>query len=286
MNKNKLKIIRLSSKIFLNLGGRRILRLMSIDETKIADRLVKGVTDNNEIIEIHGLKIKKSKTARLTILTGENEPSTTALIEKELKPGMNVLDLGANYGWFTLISSKIIGNTGHVFSFEPDPNLMKTLKENVALNDLTNVSFFPVAISNISGNAKLSLNPDYPTRNKVNSKTLLENTINIDTISVDEFCEQKDLKVDFIKMDIEGSEVKAFEGMKKTLLNNPKIKMIVEFNPHAISDVGSSPEDFITFLQQYGLIFEVIDEHKKDRLNPITKKQLLKSDVVNLFCHK
>jgi len=87
-------------------------------------------------------------------------------------------------------------------------------------------------------------------------------------------------------MDIEGSEVKAFEGMKKIFLNNPKIKLVVEFNPEAISDVGSSTEDFITFLEQYGLIFEVIDEHKKGRLNPITKKQLLKSEVVNLFCHK
>jgi hypothetical protein len=118
------------------------------------------------------------------------------------------------------------------------------------------------------------------------SKTLFENCIDIDTISIDEFCEQNDVKVDFIKMDIEGSEVKAFEGMKKTFLKNPKIKMIVEFNPQAISDVGSSPEDFITFLEQYGLIFEVIDENKKNKLNPITKKQLLKSNVVNLFCHK
>lgn len=286
MNKNKLKIIRLFSKIFLALGGRRILRLMSIDETKIADKLVKSVISTNEIIEIHGIKITKSKTARLTILTGENEPSTTALIEKELKPGMNILDLGANFGWFTLISSKIVGKTGHVYALEPDPNLIRTLKDNVKLNDLDNVSYFPLAASNKSGTAKLSLNASYPTRNRVESKTLFENCIDIDTISIDEFCEQNDVKVDFIKMDIEGSEVKAFEGMKKTFLNNPKIKMIVEFNPQAISDVGSSPEDFITFLEQYGLIFEVIDENKKNKLNPITKKQLLKSNVVNLFCHK
>jgi len=286
MNERKLKSIRLFSKIFLSLGGRRILRSMSIDETKIADNLVKRATGNNVIIEIHGIKIRKSKTTRLTILTGENEPSTTALIEKELKTGMNFLDIGANYGWFTLISSKIVGKTGHVYAFEPDPNLMETLKDNVKLNNLKNVSFLPLAVSNKSGNAKLSLNTSYPTRNRVDSKTLFENTIDVDTISIDEFCEQNNVKVDFIKMDIEGSEVKALKGMKKTFLNNPKIKMVIEFNPQAISDVGSSPEDFADFLEQYGLTIEVIAEHKKGKLKLITKKQLQKSNVVNLYCHK
>jgi len=286
MNESKLKLIRLFSKIFLSLGGRRILRSMKIDETKIADNLVKRATGNNVIIEIHGIKIRKSKTARLTILTGENEPSTTALIEKELKTGMNFLDIGANYGWFTLISSNIVERTGHVYAFEPDPNLMEILKDNVKLNNLKNVSFLPLAVSNKSGNAKLSLNTSYPTRNRVDSKTLFENTIDVDTISIDEFCEQNNVKVDFIKMDIEGSEVKALEGMKKTFLDNPKIKMVIEFNPQAISDVGSSPEDFADFLEQYGLTIEVIAKHKKGKLKLITKKQLLKSNVVNLYCHK
>ena len=123
MNENKLKLIRLVTRFFLKIGGRKILHSIGIDETKLADDFVKRAMGNNGFIEIHGLKIKKNKTARLTILTGENEPSTTSIVEKEVKTGMTVLDLGANYGWFSLICSKIIGESGHVYSFEPDPRV-------------------------------------------------------------------------------------------------------------------------------------------------------------------
>jgi len=286
MNENKLKLIRLVTRLFLKIGGRKILHSIGIDETKLADDFVKRATGNNRFIEIHGLKIKKNRTARLTILTGENEPSTTSIVEKEVKTGMTVLDLGANFGWFSLICSKIIGESGHVYAFEPDPHLIETLKDNLKLNNMKNVSVIPFAVSNKSDKARLSLNDSYPTRNRLESKTLFENTIDVKTISMDEFCEQNNLKVDFIKMDIEGSEVKAVEGMKKIILENQNIKMILEFNPKAISDVGSSPEDLVAFLEQYDLTFEIIDEHKKDILKPITKKQLLKSETVNLFCHK
>jgi len=103
---SKLFFIRILSKFAMKLGGRKILRTMGIDETKLADKFVKSVTPSNGILEVNELKIKANETARMTILTGENEPSTTSLIKKELKPGMLVLDLGANFGWFTLISSK------------------------------------------------------------------------------------------------------------------------------------------------------------------------------------
>jgi len=72
-------IIRVCSKIFLSLKGRKILRLMNIDETKIADKLVNKVIKDNEIIEIHGIKITKNKTTRLIILTGEHEPPVMTL---------------------------------------------------------------------------------------------------------------------------------------------------------------------------------------------------------------
>jgi len=283
---SKLFFIRILSKFAMKLGGRKILRTMGIDETKLADKFVKSVTPSNGIIEVNGLKIKASKTARMTILTGENEPSTTSLIKKELKPGMRVLDLGANFGWFTLISSKIVGESGHVYAFEPDPSLMESLKTNVKLNKMNNVSFVPLAVSNKSGTGKLSLNPTYPTRNRLDSKIPLENTVDVNTISIDDFCEKNHVIVDFIKMDVEGSEVKALEGMKKTILASPKIKIVSEFNPGAISGVGSSPEDFINFLEQHGFTIKKIDENKKEILKTIKKEEFTKSDVCNLYCFK
>jgi len=287
MNENKLKLIQSFSRVFLRIGGRRFLRMIGIDETKLADIFLKQMSENNEIIHIHGLKIKKSKTTRLSFLTGENEPEVTEILEKELKDGMKILDLGANFGWFTLIAAKKVGMSGNVYAFEPDPTLADALKTNVKLNNLDNVSIIPFAVSNKSSISKFSLNPLYPTRNRLESKTLSENIIDVKTISIDDFCEKNQLIVDFIKMDVEGSEVKALEGMKNTIISNPKLKIVTEFNQKAIVDVGSSPEDLINLLEGYGYTINEVIKNKNGYVKRVSKKKLLSNArVCNLYCYK
>ena len=289
MSNIKLKALRLVSKFLMKTTGNFLKRKQFSGLTyRVADFLVKNTLSDDKIFEIQGFKMKGGKTTRLPILMGDVEPSTTELIKREVKTGMIAFDLGANIGWFTLWLSKLVGEVGHVFSFEPNPDVFEVLKENVKLNKLSNVSVFCLAVSNKSGIAKYSLNPKQEAANRLESSTMTENTIDVETITLDEFCEKHNLKFDFIKMDIEGSEPKAFEGMKKSVSSNPKIKIVMEFLPSAINDVGSSPEDFINSLEQSGFIIKEIDEDKLGKLKSIKKDELLKikNKRPNLYCYR
>jgi len=288
-NQSKIKISfgQFIFKSLLKLKIRKLIKKMGIDETKFADYFVGQFMNEDGIYQIDGFKLKKGRTTRLPILTGESEPSQTELMKKIVKPGMIVFDLGANFGWFSLVLSKLVGSSGRVYSFEADPTLTDILKENIELNNLSNISVQSMAVSNKEGVSKFSLNKSYDTRNQLDSISNSENTINVKVISLDEFCKKEKLKkVDFIKMDIEGSEPKALEGMKKIISDNPQIKIITEFNQNAMSDVGSSPEYLINLLHDAGFIIEEIIEKTPGKLKKINKDELLEKKVCNCYCFK
>ena len=286
-NKIKLTLGKFFFKSLLKLGVRNFVAKLGIDETKLADYFVKQFVNEDGIYEIEGFKLKKGRTTRLPILTGEIEPSQTDLMKKIVKPSMNVFDLGANFGWFTLVLSKLVGSSGQVYSFEADPYLVNILEENVKLNNFSNISIQPIAVSNKTGTSKFSLNEFYDTRSQLDSISHSKNTIDVKITSLDDFCLKENLKkVDLIKMDIEGSELKTLEGMRKIILDNPHLKIITEFNQTAMLSVGSSPECMIDFLLEAGFIIEEIDEKTPGKLKKISKEKLLEKKVCNCYCYK
>ena len=68
------------------------------------------------------------------------EPHVTAFMRRQLKPGMNVIDVGANIGYFTVLASKLVGDTGSVLAFEPNSENARLILLDVELNNLKNVS--------------------------------------------------------------------------------------------------------------------------------------------------
>jgi hypothetical protein len=88
---------------------------------------------------------------------GCHEPATVVVFQKLLAPGMIVFDLGAHIGQYTLIASQLIGDSGWVHSFEPDPKTFKQLQSNVRLNGCNSVTCNPIALSNRHGTATLYL---------------------------------------------------------------------------------------------------------------------------------
>jgi len=240
-----------------------------------------------EFLRCKALKLKKGRTTRISILTGEFEPSTTELIKNEVDEGMIFFDIGANIGWYSLLCSKIVGKTGHIYSFEPDPYLFEIIKENIVLNNLKNITVFPYAVSNKTAKEHFSLNDKQDGDNRLGSKAITDKIIEVQTISIDDFCNQHNVKPDFIKMDIQGSEPKAFQGMKETISKNSKIKIITEVFPEAIEDVGSSTEEFIDSLEKSGFTILEIPEETRSKLEPINKQYLLdhKDHSPNLYCY-
>lgn len=157
------------------------------------------------------------------ILNGEYEPTVQAYFKEYIKEGDVAMDIGANMGAHTLYLSKLVGNPGFVYSFEPFEKPRTYLEEIIKLNQCRNVIVSPLAIWDSASqiylhkqiNGILSWVSDSP---KLGDCTFRVNVSRINTVTLDEFVYNEAIpRVDFIKMDIDGAEKKAIFGMKVIL---------------------------------------------------------------------
>ncbi len=188
------------------------------------------------------------------------EPYQTSLFRKELKEGMTVVDIGANIGYYSVIAGRRVGQNGKVFSFEPEPNNFSFLVKNIEVNNLKNVTASQVALSNKLGTENLFLFAE-----NTGSYSLVDNRGTATSISVktDRLDNIIKVPVDIIKMDIEGAEYLALEGMKKLINRSPKLILMTEFFPNAIRRFGKDPLDFLKMLMNFGFDLSEINEDKK-----------------------
>lgn len=222
---------------------------------------------------------------------GEFSESEVQVFRDAIKPGSVVLDIGANIGSHTIAFSRIVGPTGCVFSYEPERCNFNTLAGNVALNNLLNVYVFQKAISSSSGFIAV---PELDQEKTSNWGGLslgdedYSNTPNypVPLITLDE---QNFLRVDFIKMDIEGMEKLALEGGKE-MISNFKPILYVE------NDRAEKSETLVEFLKS---IDYKIYTHLAPLYNPnnfyndnenVFASQNAEGGIVqivsgNLFCH-
>src|SRR5579859_1173929 len=87
------------------------------------------------------------------------EPEVTRVFQERVKPGMTVLDVGANIGYFSLLAARLMGETGAVWAFEPVPHVVEILRQNVCANGYERrIHVVPQAIDRTSGTASLHVN--------------------------------------------------------------------------------------------------------------------------------
>lgn len=137
----------------------------------------------------------------------------------DLKPGDTVIDAGGYEGTFSIYAAKTVGPTGRVIVFEPDTGNCEKLRQNVMLNGLENITIINKALW--SKDKKLKFNNKH-TAGASFFFNASQYTQEIDAVSLDSELERLGIShVDFIKMDVEGAEINAIQGAKKTLeLNN------------------------------------------------------------------
>jgi FkbM family methyltransferase len=213
------------------------------------------------------------------------EPFTTEIFEKVLKRGDTVIDIGANVGYYSLVAARIVGESGKVYAFEPNPKTYSWLIKNIELNKYDNIVPVAKAITNKVGTAQLFIygNSEYDTLSQSGSN---RKSVKVETETLDHFFGNKGEAVNVIKIDIEGGEMDALLGMTNLIRQSKKLKMFVEFSPYFVQRGGYSPEAFLHKLRSYNFSFYVIDESKK-RLRYISNiNELLGSHATtekNLF---
>lgn len=170
-----------------------------------------------------------------------------------LEEGMNVLEIGSNIGYYTLLAASRVGSSGKVFGFEADPLNFDVLRRNIELNgfmdrvqifnkavlDECKTIFFSQLEKHHGSNSVIEFSQDF--LDKYGDKI---NRIEVPCVALDDYLPD-DLNFDLIKIDAEGSEPKIFRGMNQLIKRNSNVKIICEFAPDLLSQSGESPQDFL-----------------------------------------
>ena len=190
------------------------------------------------------------------------EPELTFL-EKILSPGNVFVDAGANFGIYTLVASKLVGEAGRVVAFEPTAQSFAILRQNIALNGLKNIVTFSTALSEKPGKACLYHGPD-PVRNSLGkAPSWAGEAEEVATESLDNILRQAFIeRVDVIKIDVEGAEELVLRGANHTITTMRPI-VIFEINPEASACLDLPAHGASKLLKSLGYEFLIIDEQAR-----------------------
>ena len=168
--------------------------------------------------------------SRTLMFFGARELDHKLILERELKEGMTLLDLGANIGYYAVMESKLIGDSGFIYALEPHPSNVSLLKNNIQLNNMDNmIEVHQMAGSNKTGIEKLFFSEKSNLHSLIEDKNSNGEMINIPTTTIPDFCKGR-RKIDFIRMDIEGYEVEVLEGLIPALKDD-------EFRPSILFEI-------------------------------------------------
>ena len=149
--------------------------------------------------------------SRSNFFWGTYEPEQTRAFQKVIRPGDVVFDIGAHYGYYTLLSSALAGPKGRVFAFEPSPGNVPHLKKHVEMNRCGNVEIMELALSDQEGTARFDNQAGSGTGHLSASGRIEVQTTTLDAISV------RLSPPNVLKIDCEGAEVEVLNGGEKTI---------------------------------------------------------------------
>lgn len=216
------------------------------------------------------------------------EPYTTELFKRAVRPGAVVVDIGAQFGYYSLIAAKFAGSEGRVFAFEPAPNNFQTLGRNIRLNNYSHI-IYPIqkAIGDKHGTVTLFLYEHSDSHGMFrHPQAAVKEVVSVECITIDSFL--KGQPVDVIKMDIEGNEPYALEGMKQTISKSNSLILFTELAPVFLRRAGVEPKDYLLQLEKLGFDVQLIDEHSRC-LRAVTEDFFVEDDpswYANLLCTK
>jgi len=188
-------------------------------------------------IEVEGFKLYihpgKDFFSDSLLVSKEYEPIETKVIKDLIKEGDIVVDAGANIGYYTILLSKAIGPNGKVYAFEPERSRFDLLTKNIKENNCNNVVLVNKALSDKEEKIKFYIDKkDKGLSGILNDSEKYEVAVQATTLD-NEITES----IDFMKMDIEGSELNALKGATTSLRSCKKMVIEVPENRKDFNDI-------------------------------------------------
>jgi FkbM family methyltransferase len=244
-------------------------------------KLNKTLMPNEKVIEVQGFKIKVITQGYINDISTEllykgiHEPMSTQIFKRFVKEGNCVVDVGANVGYFTLLSARLVGELGRVFAYEPSPVNLIELQNNVDLNHFQNVRPALVALSDYNGRSKFFLSTRECARHSlIQTKEHDESTI-VEVAKLDDAF-PVNYPLHFLKSDTEGNELAVLKGAKETINRNSSIKLLVEVNTDALYAQKVAVTDLWNFITlDLNMKYVYLVDDYKSKCFKTTLRQLL-----------
>ena len=290
----------LPTKILFNLyqTGKNLLSGRGLTKYSFI-RKVKDYSLSNlqtDYAEVFGNKLFLSKKGLALSIShyGTYEELESKIMEEKIEMGNIVVDVGANIGLHTLNMARIVGNTGQVFAFEPDPSNFEILKKNVKINNYKNIILEQKAVGDKHGRTTL-YQSDHPGKHRIFPQTeQAKSQVQVELTNLDNYFDSDMIdKINFIKIDVEGLEFSVLKGMKNILKNSKKIKILFEFMPENTMEVGFTPIELLNYLTSNNFKLYCMDDKTKKLLYVSNNEEIVKlcsttDNTIsrNLFCEK
>ena len=247
----------------------------------------------SEYIEIDGQKLFLDKEDSLLLSTRKNNFDRFEIecLKQIIKNGDIVVDLGANIGYYTLILARLVGKSGHVYAFEPDPSNFEILSKNVKENKHDNVTLVQKAVSDKNSKIKLYVSKRNLASHRIFDAEDKRESIEVDVTTLDEYFQKSKKLVKFIKMDVEGAEGATILGASKIIEDSKNLVIMMEYFPKWIKKFGDIPEEILrSLVEKKFKLFNINQKNKKlDSIlitNFVEEYNEQKKNYTNLLCVK
>lgn len=204
------------------------------------------------------------------------------VMKRFVRPGDNVFDIGAHFGFYTLLLRRLVGDQGKVFAFEPNPELLASLRRT--LEPLGNVELFEMGLSNDPGELELHI-PEDPSMASISDWTAgiagKVHSLPCRFERMDELVGSGRLPVpDFIKCDVEGAELSVFQSGERTIDRPDAPVILFEVNRQAAAAFGYAADDAISFLKGLKQPRYQFFEVRTDAIVPVSSGDLEYSNIL------
>ncbi len=223
-------------------------------------RLIKALAESLEpsaVFEIDGIRLHPLANDRYVSASmyahGAYQPELRDFICATLRPGDVFVDGGAHIGYFTCVAAQLVGTAGRVVAFEPAPETFSVLTQNVVLNGLSDrCVLYNAALGREHAYAALEVNSENPGDNWVHVEDTPQ-AEQVEVLSLSSILTELDTaRPRLIKLDIQGMEPAALEGMQELIAEPCDVSLIVEYDPKALERAEILPSRLVELLLDLG----------------------------------